>query len=175
MSFASSKLEQGKVSKGHIGTGRLRRKGKLPSESVIIAASPRISSRIGNEGRPRSSASSTSRRSAEPVPRIRAPFRLSSLCRSPSHGTHSPGRNSRRRAESGGAVVVSLLREFGHQLLTTDAFGQRMLTFQFTIRGGGTFLCAPRIAEFPKCDQELTRLREKCTVCPDIDDLVGIR
>jgi len=31
------------------------------------------------------------------------------------------------KAESGGAVVVSLLRGFGHEMLTSYAFGQRML------------------------------------------------
>jgi hypothetical protein len=62
------------------------------------------------------------------VIRARAPLRLSSRQTRPSHNTNSPGRSSRRKAASGGAVVVGLLRGFGRKMLTRYAFGQKLLT-----------------------------------------------
>src|ERR1700692_2598460 len=88
----------------------------------------------------------------------------------PQH-THSPGRRSRRSAESGGAVVVSLLRGFGHEMRTRYAFGQRMRTCVAHQSRLSDFWCACQLAELPECDQELTRNPGNCAICPEIEGL----
>jgi hypothetical protein len=61
---------------------------------------------------------------------------------------------------------VSLLRGFGHEMLTSYAFGQRMLTCSAHHLRRSDFSHSTRIVGLPFGDQELTRILRNCKVCP---------
>ena len=117
-----------------------RRCASLQSGSAkVCCRSSRWSNSAGvRAGGPRSSATGTSRSSPELESRIRtrSPSNCSNRCKRPSHSTHSPSCSSKRSAESGSPEVVSVLRGFGHQMVVTDAFGQKLLVCLVHHRGG---------------------------------------
>lgn len=74
--------------------------------------------------------------------------------------------NSGEVAKWGCSVLVSRLRGFGHEMLTSYAFGQRMLTCSAHHSRRRDFSTSPPIVELPECDHELARILGNCTVCP---------
>jgi hypothetical protein len=103
---------------------------QLRSPTVRRRSSRSSSSGSDNEGTPRSSATLTSRSKPEFASRMRAwtPFKFSNRCARPSQRTHSPGRSSSRRAESGASLSVNLLRGWRHLLPIRYSLRQLILT-----------------------------------------------
>ena len=91
--------------------------------------------------------------------------------RRPSHSTNCPGRSSRRRAESGGVVVVSLLRGLRHEMLTRYALRQRMRNVQRNIYGGAIIWPRCKSSNFRNTIRSLRAFQKNAPFVQKVKDL----